>query len=515
MSCAFLADEQRRPEDQSNLTISSPQAAGSAVISSQESLDKPRCNCAIVGVYAHPQAAKLVYSSLYALQHRGQESSGIVSSDGQNLHRHVGMGLVTNVFSDETVFDKLPGALAIGHNRYSTTGSTVLHNAQPFVVIAKHGLVAVSHNGNFINARTLRHRLEDEGSIFQTTSDTEVILHLLAKSPAADIVGRIKDAFRQLKGAYSLVMMTRNKLIAVRDPRGWRPLNLGQLGKIWLIASETCAFDLVEANYLREVEPGEIIVIDQNGLRSYFLEENAERAACIFEFVYFSRPDSKIFDENVDRARRRLGKNLANEHPAEADMVISVPDSSNTAALGYARNSGIKFEIGLIRNHYIGRTFIHPDQSGRDFNVRIKFNPVQGVLNGRRIVLVEDSIVRGTTLRHLVRMLRKAGAKEVHVRVSSPPIISPCYYGMDFPTKDELIAANKSIEEIKNYLEVDSLEYLSIDGLLKSVPHEKGGYCTACFTGKYPLPPEEIMRKHAPDSNNGNAGEALPKNKPD
>ncbi|MGH7451311.1 MAG: amidophosphoribosyltransferase, partial [bacterium] len=345
-----------------------------------------------------------------------------------------------------------------------------------------------------------RKKLEDEGSIFQTTSDTEVILHLLAKSPAADIVGRIKDAFRQLKGAYSLVMLTRSKLIAVRDPRGWRPLNLGRKDSTWLIASETCAFDLLDAQYEREVEPGEIIVIDQHGLHSEFLEEKAERAACIFEFVYFSRPDSKIFDENVDRARRRLGKNLANENPVEADMVISVPDSSNTAALGYARNSGIKFEIGLIRNHYIGRTFIHPDQSGRDSNVRIKFNPVKGVLNGRRVVLVEDSIVRGTTLKHLVRMLRKAGAKEVHVRVGSPPIISPCYYGMDFPTKRELIAANMSVEEIKNFIEADSLEYLSFDGLLKSVPHEKGGYCTACFTGKYPIPPEEIMHKHAHDS---------------
>jgi amidophosphoribosyltransferase len=296
-------------------------------------------------------------------------------------------------------------------------------------------------------------------------------------------------------------------LIAVRDPRGWRPLNIGQKGQTWLVASETCAFDLLEAEYIREVEPGEIVVFDKNGVQSDFLDEKAERAACIFEFVYFSRPDSKIFDENVDRARRRLGKNLANEHPADADLVIAVPDSSNTAALGYARNSGIKYEIGLIRNHYIGRTFIHPEPSVRDFNVRIKFNPVKGVLDGRRVVVVEDSIVRGTTLRHLVRMLRKAGAKEVHVRVSSPPIISPCYYGMDFPTKSELIAAHQNLEEIKKYLEVDSLEYLSIDGLLKSVPREKGGYCTACFTGQYPIPPEEVMHKYAHDSNNGRAAE--------
>jgi amidophosphoribosyltransferase len=509
MKPSFSQTEETSQPERQIISSSCFQPPPSAV-SAPGPLDKPRSNCAIVGVYAHPEAAKLVYSSLYALQHRGQESSGIVTSDGRNLYRHVGMGLVTNVFADAATFHKLPGNLAIGHNRYSTTGSTVLNNAQPFVVSTKHGLMAVSHNGNFINSRSLRKKLEDEGSIFQTTSDTEVILHLMAKSPAPDIVGRLKDTFRQLKGAYSLVMMTRSKLIAVRDPRGWRPLNIGKKGQPWLIASETCAFDLLEAEYVREVEPGEVIVIDRNGLRADFLDEKAERAACIFEFVYFSRPDSKIFDENVDRARRRLGKNLANEHPAQADIVISVPDSSNTAGLGYARNSGIKFEIGLIRNHYIGRTFIHPDQIGRDANVRIKFNPVKGVLEGRRIVLVEDSIVRGTTLKHLVRMLRKAGAKEVHVRVSSPPIISPCYYGMDFPTKDELIANNKSIEEIKDYLEVDSLEYLSIDGLLKSVPHEKGGYCTACFTGRYPLPPEDVMRKFEHDANNGqNDGAAV------
>jgi len=500
------------PERSFSFTSSHPLSESSGAAPS-EALDKPHCNCAIVGVYAYPQAAKLVYSSLYALQHRGQESSGIVTSDGQHLHRHVGMGLVTNAFADANIFDKLPGNIAIGHNRYSTTGSTVLHNAQPFVVSAKHGLMAVSHNGNFINARALRKKLEDEGSIFQTTSDTEVILHLMAKSPAPDIVGRIKDTFRQLKGAYSLVIMTRNKLIAIRDPRGWRPLNIGRKDNAWLMASETCAFDLLEAEYVREVEPGEIVLIDQNGLHADFLEEKAERAACIFELVYFSRPDSKIFDENVDRARRRLGKNLANEHPAEADIVISVPDSSNTAALGYARISGIKFEIGLIRNHYIGRTFIHPDQAGRDFNVRIKFNPVKGVLEGRRIVIVEDSIVRGTTLKHLVRMVRKAGAQEVHVRVSSPPIIAPCYYGMDFPTKEELIANNKTIDEIKTYLDVDSLEYLSIEGLLKSVPHEKGGYCTACFTGRYPLPPEEVMYKLTHGSNNGHIDEASVKDK--
>ncbi|MCG3155154.1 MAG: Amidophosphoribosyltransferase [bacterium] len=477
-------------------------------ISSTE-LDKPQSNCAIVGVYGSREAAKLVYLSLYALQHRGQESSGIVASDGEHLHRHVGMGLVTNVFSDAKLFDKLPGTLAIGHNRYSTTGSTQVVNAQPFLTHFKHGTLAVSHNGNFTNARTLRRQLENEGAIFQTTSDTELILHLLARSQAHDIVGRLQDTFDQLQGAYSLVMLTRNKLIAVRDPRGWRPLNLGRKRHTWLVASETCAFDLLDAKYVREIEPGEIVVLDHTGLQSHRLRERAPRAACIFEFVYFSRPDSKIFDENVDRARRRLGKNLANEHPADADIVIAVPDSSNTAALGYARNSNIKYEIGLIRNHYIGRTFIHPDQSVRDFNVRIKFNTVKGVLNGRRVVVVEDSIVRGTTLHNLVRLLRRAGAKEIHVRISSPPIIAPCYYGMDFPTKEELIASHQSVAQIKDYLEVDSLEYLSLEGLLKSVPHEKGGYCTACFTGNYPIIPEDLMDKFALDHANGRAEEVV------
>lgn len=472
-------------------------------------LDKPRSNCAVVGVYGSREAAKLVYLSLYALQHRGQESSGIVSSDGEQLHRHVGMGLVTNVFCDAKLFDKLPGRLAIGHNRYSTTGATQLVNAQPFLTHFKHGMLAVSHNGNFTNARTLRRQLENEGAIFQTTSDTELILHLLARSQAPDIVGRLQDTFDQLQGAYSLVMLTRNKLIAVRDPRGWRPLNLGRKRRTWLIASETCAFDLLDGKYVREIEPGEIVVLDHTGLHTARLRERAPRAACIFEFVYFSRPDSKIFDENVDRARRRLGKNLANEHPIAADMVIAVPDSSNTAALGYARNANIKYEIGLIRNHYIGRTFIHPDQSVRDFNVRIKFNTVKGVLNGRRVVVVEDSIVRGTTLRNLVRLLRKAGAKEIHVRISSPPIIAPCYYGMDFPTREELIASHHSIAEIKDYLEVDSLEYLSLEGLLKSVPHEKGGYCTACFTGNYPLIPEDLMDKFALEHANGRAEDVV------
>jgi len=466
-------------------------------------LDKPRSNCAIVGVYGNKEAAKLAYLALYSMQHRGQESSGIASSDGQTLHRHVGMGLVADVFRDAKIFDGLSGRSAIGHNRYSTSGSTVINNAQPFLVKSKDGQTAISHNGNFVNARTLRQQLEASGSLFQTSSDSEVVLHLLAKSSARDIIGRLQETFRHLKGAYSLVLLTKDELVAVRDPRGWRPLCIGKKHRTHFVVSETCALDLLDARYVREIEPGEIVVFDKDGIHTDRLEEKAARCACIFEFVYFSRPDSKIFGENVDKARRKLGKNLALEHPAEADIVIAVPDSSNTAAVGFSRRTNIKFELGLIRNHYIGRTFIHPEQSVRDFNVRIKFNPVKGVLKGRRVVVVEDSIVRGTTLRQLTRMLRKAGAKEIHVRISSPPIISPCYYGMDFPTRDELIANNMSIEEIRRFMEVDSLEYLSKEGLLSAVPHDKGGYCTACFTGEYPIMPEELMDKHAHDDTNG------------
>jgi amidophosphoribosyltransferase len=437
------------------------------------------------------------------MQHRGQESSGVAASDGALIRRHVGMGLVADVFRDRKIFDGLPGRHAIGHNRYSTSGSTVLANAQPFLVKSKDGQMAISHNGNFVNARTVRQQLEAAGSLFQSSTDSEVVLHLLAKSQATDIIGRIKETFHHLKGAYSLVILTKDQLVAVRDPRGWRPLCIGKKQRTHFVVSETCALDLLGAKYVREVEPGEIVVIDKDGIHSDYLEEKAPRCACVFEFVYFSRPDSKIFGENVDKARRKLGKNLALEHPADADIVISVPDSSNTAAIGYSRRTDIKFEIGLIRNHYIGRTVIHPEQSVRDFKVRIKFNPVKGVLSGRRVVVVEDSIVRGTTLRQLARMLRKSGAKEVHVRISSPPIISPCYYGMDFPTRKELIANNMTTEEIRKYLEVDSLAYLSKEGLLSAVPNDKGGYCTACFTGEYPIMPEELMDKLSHDDTNG------------
>ncbi|HEX9652777.1 MAG TPA: amidophosphoribosyltransferase [bacterium] len=458
-------------------------------------LDKPRANCGVIGVFGHPDAAFFAYQGLYALQHRGQESSGIVSSDGKSIYRHIGMGLVIDAFADVAILKSLKGHLAVGHNRYSTTGSTMIHNAQPFLVNFKDGPLAISHNGNFVNARSVRMNLVDEGSIFQTTTDTEVVLHLMARSKKPDIVEKIQDAFSFLQGAYSMVLLTRDSIIGVRDPRGWRPLCLGKKDDAYFIVSESCALDLVGAEYLREIEAGEILVVNEKGMHSHRLFEEAERRACIFEYVYFSRPDSKIFNENVDKARRKLGKNLALEHPVDADIVIAVPDSSNTAALGFARRSGLKFEIGLIRNHYVGRTFIHPEQTDRDFKVRVKFNPIEGVLKDRRVVIVDDSIVRGTTLKQLVKMLRRAGAKEVHVRVSSPPIISPCFYGMDFPTKEELIASTKTVEEIKDHLGVESLGYLSLEGMVSAVSESQKGFCTACFTGKYPLLPEEGMNK--------------------
>lgn len=466
-----------------------------------EENDKPQSNCGIVAVFGDPEAAKLAYLALYALQHRGQEASGIVSSDGYHVNRYLGSGLVADVFSDEKIFKSLAGHIAIGHNRYSTTGSTQISNAQPILVTSKVGHFAISHNGNFTNSGTLRARLEESGSIFQTTSDTEVVPHLIARSKKTDMLEKISDALNKIRGAYSLVMLTKDRVYAARDPHGVRPLCLGEKDGAYFVVSETCALDLVRARYLRDIEPGEMIEISAQGIRSYRFHPHARRHACIFEFIYFARPDSKIFKENVDKVRRKLGKNLALESPADADIVISVPDSSNTAAVGYSRRSGIKFDLGLIRNHYVGRTFIHPNQNMRDFSVRVKFNTVNGILQGRRVVMVEDSIVRGTTLRQLVRLIRQAGAKEVHVRVSSPPIISPCFYGMDFPSKSELIASSKSVDEIRQFLECESLAYLSLKELLNSVSSENGGFCTSCFTGKYPITIEENIGKFQHEAN--------------
>ncbi|MCK4558427.1 MAG: amidophosphoribosyltransferase, partial [Calditrichia bacterium] len=425
----------------------------------------------------------------------GQESAGIASSDGEQVYKHLGMGLVSDVFN-EHVLDNLPGYIAVGHNRYSTTGSSNEQNIGPIVVNHRLGTIGIAHNGNLVNSHTLREKLEERGSIFQTTTDSEVILHLVAKSKEETIEEKILDAVAQIEGAFSLVFITRKKLIAVRDPHGFRPLALGKRGDSVVFASETCAFDLIGADYIRDVKCGEMLVVDDKGLRSLKIEKQPKPKHCVFEFIYFSRPDSQIFNEYVDKTRRKLGKNLAIENPCDADIVISVPDSSNTAALGYAARSEAKFEIGLIRNHYVGRTFIHPKQKMRDMNVRIKFNTVGGVIKDRRIVIVDDSIVRGTTLRALVKRLRAAGSKEVHIRVSSPPIKYPCFYGMDFPTKEELIASQKEIDEIKIYLGVDSLKYLSLDAMLNAMPMDNGqGYCTACFSGEYPIKIEEMQFK--------------------
>ncbi|MFQ5601273.1 MAG: amidophosphoribosyltransferase [Candidatus Krumholzibacteriia bacterium] len=429
----------------------------------------------------------MTYYGLYSLQHRGQESAGIAVGDGEELRSHRGMGLVAEVFKPQ-VLSQLPGHVAIGHNRYSTYGSLSVDNAQPLVVTCRAGTLAVAHNGNLVNAGALRHGMEDDGSIFQSNSDTEVILHLAARSRARDIVGMLRDALGRIRGAASLVFASKDTLIAYRDPHGFRPLALGRAGEATLVASETCAFDLLNAAYERDVRPGELLVVGPDGQRSLQLEAAERRHQCIFEHIYFARPDSRVFGENVDRARRRCGKQLAREHPTEADIVISVPDSSNTAALGYARVSEIRYEIGLIRNHYIGRTFINPEPGMRSFGVRVKFNPVAGVLSGRRIVVVDDSIVRGTTMRKLVNLIRSAGATQVHLRIASPPVSWPCFYGIDTPAREELLAARQSVQEMRQSLGVDSIGYLSLEGLRACVDDPQN-YCTSCFDGEYPVDP--------------------------
>jgi len=455
-------------------------------------------NCGIFAIYGAKKAAELSYLGLYALQHRGQEASGIVSSNGNRFYQLKGMGQVNDVFASKEVLGDLKGEMAIGHNRYSTTGSSTIANIQPIQISYKgNRLLAVGHNGNLTNSTSLRKKLEKEGSIFQTTTDSEIILHLIARSKKEKIEESLADALSQVNGAYSVVFITSDSILAARDPYGWRPLALGKLKNAWVVASETCAFDIIGAKSIRDIQPGEILLINKKGLKSFSTFKKVKPAFCIFEFIYFARPDSMIFGENVDKVRRRLGRQLAKEQPADADMVIAVPDSSNTHTLGYSEESGIKFEVGLIRNHYIGRTFIHPEQKIRDLDARIKYNPVKGVLKGKRIVIVDDSIVRGTTSRKLVGMLRNAGAKEVHFRVSSPPITSPCFYGIDMPTKKELIASSKSVEEIRRYLGVDSLGYLSIEGMLSMPSLPKADFCVACFSGKYPSKIENDIGKFA------------------
>jgi amidophosphoribosyltransferase len=447
--------------------------------------DRFHDECGVCGVFGHEEASKLVYLGLYALQHRGQESAGIVSSDGSELYLHRAMGEVEEIFQPG-VLAGLPGNSAIGHTRYSTAGDKALLNAQPILIDCNKGKVAVGHNGNLTNASEWRRKLEHRGSIFQSNSDTEVIVHLLARSPARNLSGALGDALNQVEGAYSLLVLTPDEMYAVRDPRGFRPLNLGRLGDAWLVASETCAFDLLNAQYVREVEPGEMIRISRTGVESIRFAPEKPRQQCIFEHVYFSRPDSIIFGRSVNESREALGRQLAREHPVQADIVVPVPDSGVPAAVGFSLESGIPFRMGLIRNHYIGRTFIEPSQAIRNFGVKLKLNPIRGLIEGQRVVLVDDSIVRGTTSRKIVRMVREAGAKEVHVRVSCPATISPCYYGVDTPTREELIASSNNPEEIRQFLGADSLGYVSIPGLKQAVNDTRGDYCTSCYTGVYP-----------------------------
>jgi amidophosphoribosyltransferase len=441
--------------------------------------------CGVFGIFGHAEAAKLTYLGLYALQHRGQESAGIASSDGLDVYSHKALGHVQEIFTPG-VIARLPGDAAIGHTRYSTAGDSSLLNAQPVVIDCNRGKLALGHNGNLTNALEVRRRLEHRGSIFQTTSDTEVIVHLIARSSARNLSSAIADALNQVEGAYSLVILTRDEIYAIRDPRGFRPLNLGRLDGAWVVASETCAFDLIDAEYVREVEPGEMVRISRSGIESIRFAPEKQHQYCIFEHVYFSRPDSFVFGRSVNQSRERLGRLLAREHPAIADIVTPVPDSGVPAAVGYAEESGIPFRIALIRNHYVGRTFIEPEQAIRDFGVKLKLNPVRSMLEGQRVVLVDDSIVRGTTSRKIVRLVREAGATEVHVRISCPPTVSPCYYGVDTPRRDELIAARQSVEEIRQYLEADSLGYLSLPSLRAAVDDTEGNFCTSCYTGSYP-----------------------------
>jgi len=475
-------------------TPSSPVTPGRGVVDDDHFHDQ----CGLFGVVGHPEAVHLTYMGLYALQHRGQESAGIVASDGEQLRMEKGMGLVNDVFT-ESRLEKLSGARAVGHVRYSTAGETVASNAQPYLIECHRGPIAVGHNGNIVNAAILRQELEAAGSIFQSTSDTEVILHLYARSHRERLEDAIAASLSKVMGAFSLLFLTPDALVAARDPWGFRPLVLGRLEGATIVASETCALDLIDAEYVREIEPGEILVVDGEGVRSFHPFPPEPAAHCIFEHVYFARPDSLVFGRTVLESRLLLGRQLAREAPAAADVVVPVPDSGMGAALGYAQESGLPFEWGLIRNHYVGRTFIQPRQSIRSVGVKIKLNPVQQVLKGRRVVLIDDSIVRGTTSRKLVRMVREAGAREVHVRISCPPTTGPCYYGIDTPLSSELIAASHTVEEIGRYIEADSLAYLTHEGLLASVDDAEGRrHCTACFSRRYPVavsvPSESQMR---------------------
>ncbi len=449
-------------------------------------LDKFKDECGVFGIYGHPEAANLTYLGLYALQHRGQESAGITTSDGERMRQSRAMGHVAEAF-DERALEALPGHIAIGHTRYSTAGESRVENAQPILIDCAHGQIAIAHNGNIVNARELKDDLVRDGSIFQTSSDTEVVLHLYARSKAASSEEALIESISQIRGAYSFVVLTKNRLFAARDPHGFRPLVLGRLGDAWIACSETCALDLIGATYFRDVEPGEVVIISDGGMRSKKPFPPQPLSHCVFEHVYFARPDSYVFGRSVNEVRTELGRILARESPVPADVVVPIPDSGVCAAIGFAEEAKLPLQMGLIRNHYVGRTFIQPQQSIRHFSVKVKLNPVRSILEGRRVVLLDDSIVRGTTSRKIVKIVKAAGAREVHLRISCPPTLSPCFYGVDTPSRSELIAATHTIDEIRKYVEADSLAYLSLDGLRAAVGDQQHAYCTSCYTGVYPV----------------------------
>jgi amidophosphoribosyltransferase len=463
----------------------------------------PKHYCGVFGIFGHPNAAELAYYGLYALQHRGQESAGIVTSDGRNFRAHRGMGLVPQVFNGD-ILHQLVGNIAIGHTRYSTTGASQLKNAQPLTVDCARGQIAIAHNGNLTNAARLRDELERRGSIFQTTVDSEIILHLLAQPDANGTNNPFVHSLRRLEGAYSLVMMTEKELIGARDPFGFRPLCIGKLGDAYVLSSETCALDLIHAKFIRDVEPGELVIINDHGLQSLqTFPEQHRRAFCIFEYVYFARPDSTISNRNVYKVRVEMGRQLAREFPIQADVVVPVPDSGNCAALGYSLETGIPYEMAFVRNHYVGRSFLQPSQLIRDFNVRVKLNLITELVKGKRVIVVDDSIVRGTTCKARVNNLKEAGAREVHVLVSCPPHMNPCVYGIDFPDRSKLMAANYSLEEIRKYLNADSLNYLSQDGMVAAAGLPKNSFCMACYDGDYPVPFDPAVDKFIIERRNG------------
>jgi amidophosphoribosyltransferase len=453
-------------------------------------LDKFHDECGVVGVFDNPEAANLAYLGLYSLQHRGQESAGIVASRNGKLHLEVGMGKVADVFNDDRL-ERLHGHMALGHNRYSTAGDSALHNAQPCLINYSEGSLALAHNGNLVNAQSIRQELVSRGAIFQSTNDSEVIVHLMAQAKEGSFADRAAAALKQVKGAFSLLLMTDDEMIAARDPNGFRPLCLGKLDSSYIVASESCVFDLVEGEFIREIEPGELLLINQDGLTSYFPFQKAETKQCVFEHIYFSRPDSFLFNQSVYESRKKMGRALAQEYPADVDLIVPVPDSGVISALGFSEESGIPFDMGLIRNHYVGRTFIEPQSQIRHFGVKVKLNAVKPVIEGKRVAIIDDSIVRGTTSRKIVKMIREAGAKEVHVRISSPPILYSCFYGIDTPTRNELIASQHDLEGIRKFLDADSVHYIGVEKLLSVFNDNRKNFCTACFDGNYPVKIED------------------------